>query len=314
MGGLIIPCKYLSSIANSRYSSFFYSDVCGLKLRHIDYFLYRPIRKLLLRIGYLPVYSKEDITVVIAIRDRDYKNLENSIKSIRTQNYPRKLINIVLVDYDSKETFSKHYETLCKKYRVKYIRVNNKPIWNKPHALNIAIKNIQTKYLLSTDSDIIFEDNYIKEAINSLKKNPYQIILSICCMLPNAEIKKIDFAKFKKVAEKKQKTVSKGISLGYNYYYKKIHGYDEKYTIHGYEDSDFIKRLVKLGLNIKDISNKSAYYHQWHPKFEGVKNYKNYLKVIKRNERYLFCKHPITRNRKKWGEVDPSLEKIKKSV
>ena len=45
--------------------------------------------------------KKEDITVVIGVKNRFDHRLENAFKSIRSQDYPQKLIKITLVDYDS---------------------------------------------------------------------------------------------------------------------------------------------------------------------------------------------------------------------
>jgi cellulose synthase/poly-beta-1,6-N-acetylglucosamine synthase-like glycosyltransferase len=134
-----------------------------LKIRFLDYIVTRNINKILLHLTPLPKYSKNDINVVIAVKNRgDRKRVENAFKSIRNQDYSQNLIKITLVDYDSNKIVIPRLKKLCELYNVEYIRVENKPVWCKSHALNIAIKKAKTKYILSTDIDIIFREDYIK--------------------------------------------------------------------------------------------------------------------------------------------------------
>ena len=125
-----------------------------------------------LRLYFSPSFNrldkKEDITVVVGVKDIDSKSLANCLKSIRGQFYDQSLVEIALVDYDSKEESIPLYKELCIKFQVKYIRVDNRPIWSRSNALNIGIKRAKTKYILTMDADLIFENNYIKEVVKEL--------------------------------------------------------------------------------------------------------------------------------------------------
>ena len=94
-------------------------------------------------------------------------------------------------------------------------------------------------------------------------------------------------------------SVSRGINMTLTYFYHKINGYDEKYVIWGYEDDDLIKRFRLFGLTKKDISKKTSYIHQWHPKYWGVKNHDQ----IEENREYFKNSHSIVRNKDGWGEI-----------
>lgn len=248
--------------------------------------------------------KKEDITVIIGVKNRYDDRIKNTFKGIREQDYPQDLIKIVLVDYDSKKEFILKCKKLCSKYDVEYIRVDNQPVWSRSHCLNIGIKRADTNYILTSDTDIIFEKNYIKEAINELKKNPFQVVLSYCLDLPKEYNKNVtNFEELQSLAKRRFEYdyPSKGINLTLTYFYHKLRGYDEKYKIWGVEDDDLLKRFQLLGLKLNCITSKSSYLHQWHPRYEGVKK-KDYKKQIEKNQDYLNKNNSIVRNKEGWGD------------
>ena len=271
-------------------------------VKFLEYISIRPLNKLKLRLfENLPKYTQEDITVVIPIKNRYSKRLLNLLKSIRNQSYNQDLIKIILVDYDSKKEQVYFLKKSCHKYNAKYIRVDNHSTWSRSHCLNIGIKRTKTKYLLSTDVDIIFEKDYIKKAIQKLKKQPFSIIVSQCWDLPENWNNQLDFNKLKSLAKPRYygQNYGSGINMTSTYFYHKLRGYDEKYKIYGIEDLDLIKRLIILGLNIKIID--AYYFHQWHPVSSKGEKFKHYI-----SKNLLYYKHTnsIVRNKTKWGELN----------
>ena len=129
--------------------------------------------------------GREDVTVIIGVKNRlDYR-ITNALKSLRNQTYDQNLIKIILVDYNSNKKLIRKYKKICKKYNTDYVRVSNQPVWSRSHCLNIAIKRTKTKYILTSDVDIIFEKNYIKTVIKKLQIKPYRVI--VCKMLDSAK-------------------------------------------------------------------------------------------------------------------------------
>ena len=271
----------------------------------------RKIRKIYL---FLPIllnkYANEDITVVIPVRNRCDYRLVNALKSLREQDYDKKLIKISVIDYGSKKEFIDKYKEICKKFDAEYIRVENTIIWCKAHALNIGIKRANTKYVMSTDVDMILENNYLNEAVKELRRNPYQILISTFFCSSEGDINnkiniKKSYAELKDKANKiDTKTIfgnlNVGINVGLAYFYKKIKGYDERYKLWGYEDNDLIKRFELLGLNVCDISKKSSFIHQWHPSTEKKKDF-IFEKHRYTNWNYLLKSSSIIRNKSGWG-------------
>lgn len=246
--------------------------------------------------------SREDITVVIGVKNRYDHKIENSLKSIREQDYPQDLIKIIIVDYGSKKKYLSKLKRLCKKYNAEPIIVGKDLPWNRSHCLNIGIKRAKTKYLMASDTDIIFRKDYFLKSIKEISKKPFSIILSQCLDLQESFGKRSDIKRMLKFS-KPRSNLSAGISMGLTYFYQKIKGFDEKYKLYGLEDDDLIKRFHMIGLKIKDLSNESSYYHQWHPKHEGVKS-KKLLNQINLNREYFLKNKTIKRNDNGWGELD----------
>lgn len=265
--------------------------------------------------------AKDDITVIIAVRDKPSIYIKNSLKTLRDQTYSKDLIKIVIVDYSSAQLLSTEYIKLSEDYDCKYIRVENKTVWNKSNCLNIAIKEVDTKYILSSDADILFESNYIEVAIKELKKDPMSVILCEVSDLPKGSVDNVDVVRDYGLLKTKSTPraradnyiYGKGINMGLSYVYKYIRGYDENYILWGSEDDDLIKRLKLLGLRIKSISNKTTYLHQWHIKHNGLGEDAAFKRQVIKNSKYAECSYSIVRNVNSWGEhsKEVSMQEIR---
>ena len=254
-------------------------------------------------------HPKEDVAVVIGVKDRFDFRLENAFESLRNQDYDKNLIKIILVDYGSEENLSLKFCELCKKYNVKYINVRDADGWNRSRALNIGIKRAGTKYVLCSDVDIIFEKNYISECVKELQKDPKQILWGTMIDLSEGEINSpiniSEYAKFRENAVPRYQlqnstyTLGPSINMTLVKYYFDLNGYDEFYSAWGCEDDDIIKRFKMWGLKIVNTSDKTSYIHQWHPKYEGLDE--NEKKQIEKNREHFKTADTLWRNKNGWG-------------
>jgi len=265
----------------------------------------------------LPLPDKdriEDVTVVMGVKNRVDSRIENALKSIRSQDYPQNLMKIIVVDYGSRIRYMMPLKNLCKTYGAQYIRTRPTTFWNRGHCLNIGIKTAGTKYVLTSDVDIVFEKNYVGEAIKELQKNPYQVIsCDILDLTENQKTDNIDVIKNYSLLKGKSKNrqdlmncygkniFGMGITMALKHFFAEISGYDENYSIYGSEDQDLAERLELLGLEIKNISDRTSYLHQYHPKFEGLSE--DEKKQIEKNKEYKNKAYNIKRNLSGWGEL-----------
>lgn len=261
------------------------------------------------RVYYRRVMSRhdpEDVTVVIAVKNRcDYRMI-NCLRSIRHQDYDQALLNIVLVDYDSDPEYIARYERACDEYGVTYVRVDDRAVWCRGEALNIAIREVTTKYVFSADIDVILQRNYIGTAVGELRRDPLQVILTRVRYCSEGEIVgEIDFdgydARFNGHPTLPPVNLGPGLSMTFTEFFRAIRGYDEFYKWWGLEDWDVLYRLQLLGLRWADISDKSIILHQWHPKYQGCPNGADFEAIKARNAEYYQRTTSLVRNRAGWG-------------
>ncbi len=249
------------------------------------------------------------VTVVIGIKNRSDYRLRNALWSLANQEYDKKLIDIIVVDYGSETVHQSNSKKLCDEYGAECILLTNPKEWNRSNCLNYAIKRADSKFLLTSDVDVIFPPNYIEVMVNKLLQNPLSVVYSRSNDLPESStawVKKlyennlpIPFDELLSQSSPRSAGIhNAGINGSYVFFYKYIRGYDEFFKGWGSEDNDLMQRFERLGLDICSIFPIS-YLHQWHPKGEGIMDYNI---SVKRNLEYHEKIKPIIRNLDSWGE------------
>lgn len=243
--------------------------------------------------------NSRDITVIYGVKNRYDYRIINSLKSIRSQDYNQELLKILIVDYDSDSTYIPEIKNICERFNASYFRIENRENWNRAECLNQGINHSQSRYVLFSDVDIIFQSNYISTAIKELTRDRYQVIYSKMLDLPEgAVVEEVDVTEsylgLKSLAEY-------GGSRGnkwYNYFglslcitertfLQRIHGFDENFILWGCEDDDLARRLEWSGVRRSRISEDTSLLHQWHPRYEGVSSNPELAQIIKQNREYL---------------------------
>jgi hypothetical protein len=254
----------------------------------------------------------DSVTVLIGIRNRSDYRLRNALWSLRHQDYPSDLVKIVVVDYGSTTEHRTRTFELCDRFDAECFPLAAPGGWNKPKCLNYAIKRTRTKFLLSSDVDVIFPQQYLTEMVHALKKNPLAAVYSRMQDLPQDSVETMQTLDtmdadipfdtlFELASARGAGYENAGINGTYTHYYHYLRGYDEFYEGWGSEDNDLMKRFVNLGLDIVSLYPNATYLHQWHPKGEGIGNYQE---TARRNREYYEDTRSIIRNTQRWGESD----------
>lgn len=262
------------------------------------------------------VLSKErlrpdNITVLIGVRNRADSRLANALASIREQTGLAIPARAMVVDYGSEPENARVVGDLCEQQSAEFVAVADVPVWSRSRCLNIGLRRIDTKFVMTSDADIILSPNYLSEAIRMLKELP----LSVACG-PMLDLPEESADTLRAAAEQDRGLqteewrrlctprlgweIHPSAAVSYTAFYRLIRGYDEFYCLWGSEDVDLMARLNRLGLQTRGFGSDSYYLHQWHPKFEGIPGGRE-SEQISRNHDYYRRTRSILRNDDNWG-------------
>jgi len=108
---------------------------------------------------------KPKITIIVPTYN-EAKFIQSKLNNIYAQNYPKNLIEIIVVDTASTDGTPKLAEEWASKHRninMKLIRENERR--GKAHALNHALKYVTGDIVIIADADAIWPSNALKEAL-----------------------------------------------------------------------------------------------------------------------------------------------------
>ncbi|MBP5328953.1 MAG: glycosyltransferase [Spirochaetaceae bacterium] len=202
---------------------------------------------------------QEENTIIFTIRDRDGERIKSLVESARKNDIRSQFL---LVDYGSQSTNSANYENICKDLGIRYLKTYTEGLpWSRARALNTGIRAANTKYVTTTDVDMLFNSNPYEEIENLIKQNSGKTVYyAMSYWLPkNGD---------------KGKAKCAGISAkgGFQFLEKSIAeelgGYDEHIKYWGMEDLDWGNRLQKHDVNIVWLSEANRIFHKWHPNAE----------------------------------------------
>lgn len=273
----------------------------------------RSLARVWLRETVLPEASggRDDVTVLIGIRNRADHRLANALKSLRAQTHPADRTRTLVVDYGSEPDAARAAAKLCRRYGAERIRVDGTGVWSRGRCLNVGIRRVRTTFLMTSDADIVLSPRYLADAVRALRRRPLSVVCSPMFDLPADSVGSAQRAArpgepLPLEAWKARSSprfawdFHPSIGVAYTAFYRLIRGYDEFYEVWGEEDDDLMQRLEKLGLTPRRLDTDSFYLHQWHPKYEGVPGGEK-ADQIGRNVRHLGKTHSILRNGPDWG-------------
>jgi glycosyl transferase family 2 len=252
----------------------------------------------------------DDATVVIGVRNRSDHRLVNALRSVRAQEYPG-AVRPIVVDYGSEPGQARCTREICEAFGARYVAVERAGVWSRSRCLNVGLRLADTKFLMTSDVDIVLSPRYLADAIRLLGSAPLSIVCSRMLDLPEetapalaraAETGELRLEEWRRLAQPRYDWIHPSIGVGYTRFYQLIRGYDEYYEVWGLEDDDLMRRFTYLGLRPKALGTGSFYLHQWHPKMDGIPEGRSAEPVL-RNQAYFQKTHSIVRNGDDWGHA-----------
>lgn len=259
----------------------------ALKIR--EGLLFRPIRRVYLHWVSSRIRRLKDdsVTVIIPFRNRADQRLRNLLTSLRTQTLAPEKISIVISDYGSEPSIGTELFKLTQEFKVELVRSGIGEPWSRSRSINAALSCVSTPYVCIADVDLIFSSNYLQLAVTELKQLPSQMALGPLMDLPkNSETSSLNFDKLKSIGIPRfGRAAHPSCMVIATKWLFLMNGYDEFYQTWGYEDDDMHRRLLVFGLSELNLYPRAMYFHQWHPKHEGLQNVE---KEIKRNASHFY--------------------------
>lgn len=122
---------------------------------------------------------KTFFSIVVPFRN-EKENLPNLLHSISLLNYPKDLVEVILVDDDSEEVFSVQYSVFSLKV-IKNERKSNSP---KKDAIETAIQIAKNDWIITTDADCLVQKDWLTIYDQYIQENEVEMIASGVCYLP----------------------------------------------------------------------------------------------------------------------------------
>ena len=124
---------------------------------------------------------KTSFSIVVPFRN-EKENLPNLLHSISMLNYPKELVEIILVDDDSEEVFSVQYSVFSLKV-IKNIRKSNSP---KKDAIETAIQIAKNDWIITTDADCLVQKDWLSIYDQYIQENEVKMVASDVCYIPKS--------------------------------------------------------------------------------------------------------------------------------
>ncbi|MDO8529171.1 MAG: glycosyltransferase [bacterium] len=221
------------------------------------------------------------ISVIVATKNEE-KNIENCLKSIKSQTYPQKKTEIVVVDNNSDD----ETKNVAEKYADFVFNCGPERSTQR----NFGVNKSKGDWFIYLDADMMLSENVIRECAEKVKNNSELVALYI----PEIITGRSFWSKVRNFERSFYNgTVIDGTRFISKEAFEKVQGFDEK--LYAFEDWDLDNKLKGTG---KFDIIKSPIFHN-----ENDFCLKKYLS---KKKCYLGS---FEEYRKKWGEKNQNIRK-----
>ena len=122
---------------------------------------------------------KTSFSIVVPFRN-EKENLPNLLHSISLLNYPKELVEVILVDDDSDDEF-RIQNLEFRIQMIKNVRKSNSP---KKDAIETAIQIAKHDWIITTDADCLVQKDWLTIYDQYIQENEVEMVASGVCYLP----------------------------------------------------------------------------------------------------------------------------------
>ena len=193
---------------------------------------------------------KTSFTIVVPFRN-EKENLPNLLHSISLLNYPKELVEVILVDDDSDDEFRiQNLEFSIQ--TVKNIRKSNSP---KKDAIETAIQVAKNDWIITTDADCLVQKNWLTNFDQYIQENEVAMVASGVCYVPKngflSAFQNLDFLSLQGATIGSfginQPFMCNGANFAYSkQFFKRLNGFQGNETIASGDDVFLLQKAVSV--------------------------------------------------------------------
>ena len=196
---------------------------------------------------------KTFFSIVVPFRN-EKENLPNLLHSISLLNYPKDLVEVILVDDDSEEVFSVQYSVFSLKV-IKNERKSNSP---KKDAIETAIQIAKNDWIITTDADCLVQKDWLTIYDQYIQENEVEMIASGVCYLPKngfiSAFQNLDFLSLQGATigsfEIGKPFMCNGANFAYSkHFFKELNGFQGNDSIASGDDVFLLQKAILVAQN-----------------------------------------------------------------
>lgn len=240
--------------------------------------------------------------VVLAFRDRDLERVERCLGSLARQTF--RDFKLTFVDYGSRLKLAEHVGELVRRFDFcehVYCDSRGWP-WNRSHALNVGIRRSSARYVLTTDVDVVFPEDFL--AILAEEARPDRVLHCFPHYLPEGFDRWSELSSWLGRLRPGDRQIRGVCQCATTEVLERIRGFDERFYHWGGEDFDLADRLRACGVEEHWLDERTYLFHQWHPTVDWHTPGLMPPGLWGRLEAYRLSRQgEVVRNAEGWGEI-----------
>ena len=193
---------------------------------------------------------KTSFSIVVPFRN-EKENLPNLLHSISLLNYPKELVEVILVDDDSDDKF-RIQNLEFRIQMIKNVRKSNSP---KKDAIETAIQIAKHDWIITTDADCLVQKDWLTIYDQYIQENEVEMVASGVCYIPKkgflSAFQNLDFLSLQGATIGSfginQPFMCNGANFAYSKsFFKELNGFQGNETIASGDDVFLLQKAVSV--------------------------------------------------------------------
>ena len=193
---------------------------------------------------------KTSFTIVVPFRN-EKENLPNLLHSISLLNYPKELVEVILVDDDSDDEF--RIQNL--EFRIQMVKNIRKSYSPKKDAIETAIQIAKNNWIITTDADCLVQKDWLTTFDQYIQENEVEMVASGVCYVPKngflSAFQNLDFLSLQGATIGSfginQPFMCNGANFAYSKsFFKELNGFQGNETIASGDDVFLLQKAVSF--------------------------------------------------------------------